>query len=440
VGAVLYLAVVAGMVFVLISVFTPYLVRQPSRGGVSVAVNPSVLATWQGPEQTAFAGVLRQFQQQHAIDVTYQSAGQDLPLWLDNSLAQGTPPDVAFLPQPGELADLARRGILIPLDGVVDRRQLADMNGLWRSYASWNGRLYGVYFKTSDKSVIWYRPDLFRAAHIQGVPATWADLLTDVGLLRNAGITPFAMCGSSAWTLTDWFENLYLRSAGPAMYENLARHDVRWTDPSVARALGLMAQVFDPDDMAGGRTGSLTTQYPDCVNTVFARGSRTAMVFEGDFVQNQIQSLGRRMTAGPNGDYDFFRFPAVDPRFSSGVIVGGDAAVMLRNTPQARELINYLATPEAGRLWARQGGFISPHASVRGQDYPGPLARTLATAVTGGGAMLEFDMSDQAPAAFGSTVGAGEWDALQQWLSDPSAIQQTQERLERDAEQAYAAS
>lgn len=453
-GSVLYLAIIAGMVFSLISVFTPYLVGQPSRGTVSVTVNPSsvagttvrgysssVLATWQGPEQTAFAGVLHQFQVQHDIDVSYLSANQDLPLLLGNALSQGRPPDIAILPQPGELMDLARQHKLVPLDRIVDRRQLADTSGLWQHYATWDGKPYGVYFKTSNKSVVWYRPDLFRQAGIEGPPATWTDLLADIARLHSAQITPFAMCGASPWTLTDWFENLYLQTAGPAAYQALAAHaGVRWTDPSVARALGLMAQVFAPDDVAGGLTGALSTSYPDCVSQVFTRGSRTAMVFEGDFVQSAIRSLGLSLTPGPNGDYDFFRFPAVSSTYSSGVVVGGDVAVMLRDTPQARELIDYLATPGAGRAWARQGGFISPHSSVKEQDYPDALSRALAAAVTDRGSMLQFDMSDQAPVAFGSTVGGGEWLALQQWLSDPSMIPQTQERLEQYAQQAYAES
>ena len=46
---------------------------------------------------------------------------------------------------------------------------------------------------------------------------------------------------SDAWTVTDWFENLYLRLAGPERYDGVAAHELPWTDPSVATTLRAMA-------------------------------------------------------------------------------------------------------------------------------------------------------------------------------------------------------
>ena len=39
--------------------------------------------------------------------------------------------------------------------------------------------------------------------------------------------------GADGWTLTDLFENIYLRTAGPEKYDQLATHKIKWTDPSV---------------------------------------------------------------------------------------------------------------------------------------------------------------------------------------------------------------
>jgi alpha-glucoside transport system substrate-binding protein len=65
-------------------------------------------------------------------------------------------------------------------------------------------------------------------------------------------------------------------------------------------------------------------------------------------------------------------------------VVGGHAAVMLRDRLQARKLIRYLSTAAAGRTWARQGGFISPHRSVGAGDYTNALSRALAAPITDG--------------------------------------------------------
>ena len=46
------------------------------------------------------------------------------------------------------------------------------------------------------------------------------------------------------WVLSDWFENIYVRTAGPEMYDQLATHEIPWTDKSVTEALTTMADYF----------------------------------------------------------------------------------------------------------------------------------------------------------------------------------------------------
>ncbi len=53
------------------------------------------------------------------------------------------------------------------------------------------------------------------------------------------------------------------------------------------------------------------------------------------------------------------------------------------------------------------------------------------------GDTVRFDMSDQAPAAFGGTKGAGEWKILQDFLRDPSKPEATAAALEAARAKAY---
>lgn len=69
--------------------------------------------------------------------------------------------------------------------------------------------------------------------------------------------------------------------------------------------------------------------------------------------------------------------------------------------------------------------------------YPNDIQRGIAKALIASGDDFRFDMSDQAPAAFGGTPGAGEWKALQDFLANPSDVAGTQARLEADAAKAY---
>src|SRR4051812_29511201 len=55
-----------------------------------------------------------------------------------------------------------------------------------------DGKQYGVPYNLGLVGV-WYNKALFKRAGISGPPATWDDLLADVGKLKAAGITPLAV-------------------------------------------------------------------------------------------------------------------------------------------------------------------------------------------------------------------------------------------------------
>ncbi|MFB7154074.1 carbohydrate ABC transporter substrate-binding protein, partial [Streptomyces virginiae] len=69
--------------------------------------------------------------------------------------------------------------------------------------------------------------------------------------------------------------------------------------------------------------------------------------------------------------------------------------------------------------------------------YSDDTTRSTANSLIAAGNSIRFDMSDQAPAAFGGTKGAGEWKLLQDFLRDPSDPQGTAAKLEAEAAKAY---
>jgi alpha-glucoside transport system substrate-binding protein len=395
----------------------------------------TVWAVWSGAEQTDFGKVLDGFQRQDGVRGQFQSKGDALPTVLGTAIAGGSPPDVAILPQPGLLHDLVARNALKPLDAIVGSTVNGEYGAVWRNLATDRGHLYGVYFKAANKSTVWYNVKVFRASGITTTPTTFDELLSDMATLKQYGVAPFSMCGGSGWTLTDWFENVYLRTAGIEKYNRLAMHQIPWTDPSVTDAFTQLRKVFgDAGNMLGGIQGAVSTPFPDCVSPVFGANPKAAMVYEGDFVGTSIEALSGAPMAGT--DFDYFAFPSINgsPPSVSG---GGDVAVMLRDTPQAEALMRYLASPAAGAIWARLGGFTSPNRNVALSSYPNSIARRAAQDLIGAGDNVVFDMSDQAPAAFGGTAGSGEWADLQNWLRNVSDVTGAEARLESDARAAY---
>jgi alpha-glucoside transport system substrate-binding protein len=406
-----------------------------SASTTSIGGSVTVWAVWSGNEQANFQQVLNGFQQQAGVQATFASKGDQLPTVLGSAIAGGSPPDVAVLPQPGLLHDLVAKGALKPLDDVVGSIMDANFAPVWKKLGTDAGKLYGVYFKAANKSTVWYNVKTFSAAGVQA-PKTYEEWTgATASTLKQLGVAPYSICGGSGWTLTDWFENVYLRTAGVDKYNQLAAHTIPWTDPSVVTAFTTMQKIFgDASNLLGGVQGAVSTPFPDCVNPVFGASPKAAQVYEGDFVGTTIAGLTG--SPQPGTDFDYFPFPSINgsPASVSG---GGDVAVMLKDTPQARALIQYLASPAGGAIWAKLGGFTSPNKKVDPSVYPNAVAKKAASDLLSAGDNVAFDMSDQAPAAFGGTAGSGEWADLQAWLKNTSDISGTTAKLEADAKAAY---
>ncbi|POX44595.1 extracellular solute-binding protein, partial [Streptomyces sp. Ru72] len=217
----------------------------------------------------------------------------------------------------------------------------------------------------------------------------------------------------------------------------LAAHKLKWTDPSVVEALTTLGKLFkDKQLIAGGQQEALNTDFPGSVEKVFGPKPQAGMVYEGDFVAGVAHDQFGK-TIGK--DADFFPFPSVDGG-TAPVVSGGDAAVVLKDGKNAKagmKLLEYLATPEAAAVWAKAGGFLSPNKKLDLSTYGDDVTRATAKSLIAAGDSVRFDMSDQAPAAFGGTKGAGEWKLLQDFLRDPSNPKATAAQLEDAAAKAY---
>ncbi|MFF4161340.1 ABC transporter substrate-binding protein [Streptomyces sp. NPDC001678] len=392
-----------------------------------------VTAVWTGVEQKSFAKVLDEFAKRTGAEVAYVPSGDDMSAFIGSKVAGGDPPDVAMLQQPGALREFAGKGWLKPL-GEEARAQLKkNFPQGWQDLGSADGKQYGVYFKTSNKSLVWYNTKIFTAAGVK-VPATWPEFLRTAQAVADFGVSPVSVGGADGWTLTDWFENVYLSQAGPEKYDQLAQHKIKWTDPSVKDALTTLGQLFGKKELlAGGQEGALQAQFPTSVTQTFSGGekAKAAMVFEGDFAAANITAAKAKIGT----DAKVFPFPAVGGR--SPVVTGGDVGVALKDGQAAQALLTFLASTDAAGIWAREGGFISANKNLDLASYPDDVQRSIAKALVSAGDSFRFDMSDQAPAAFGGKPGQGEWKQLQDFLRNPADVEGTQQRLESDAAKAF---
>jgi alpha-glucoside transport system substrate-binding protein len=402
--------------------------------GVNTAVSGklSMLGVWTGAEQKSFQAVLDAFKKKYPnVSVTYRSGGDNLPTVLSTAVAGHRPPDLAAVSQPGLMKDFVGKNALKPI--TFARGTIAkNYAPVWLTLGTVKGKLYGLIFKGANKSTVWYNVKLFKNAGAKP-PKTWPQFLQLATLLRGSGTKAFSIGGGDGWTLTDLFENIYLRQAGPAKYDQLTNHTIKWTDPSVVAALKTMAQVIgDSQNLAGGTSGALQTDFPTSVDQVFQSSPKAAMVIEADFVQGEIAS---NTPAKPLTGYNVFPFPSIN-NSPATVVGGGDTVMMFKDSPAARALVTFLATPQAASIWAHRGGFTSPNKNVKPAVYPDALTRIIAGALARA-KVTRFDMSDLQPSTFGGTVGQGEFKLFQDFLKTPQNASGIAAQLEAAAAKAF---
>jgi alpha-glucoside transport system substrate-binding protein len=396
----------------------------------------TVAGVWSGTEQKNFQKVLDAFTEKTGAKTQFVSTGDNVSTVVGSKIEGGNAPDVVMVPQVGVLKQFAEKGWLKPLSKTTQQSVDANFAPVWKNYGSVDGTLYGLYFKAAHKSTVWYSPDALAQAGVEA-PKSYDDMLKVGHTLSDSGLPAFSVAGQDGWTLTDWFENVYLSQAGPEKYDALAAHRLKWTDASVVDALTTLGKLFkDKQLVAGGQKEALNTDFPGSVEKVFGPKPEAAMVYEGDFVAGVAKDQFGK-TIGE--DANFFPFPAAGGG-KAPVVSGGDAAVVLKdgkNQKAAAQLLEYLATPEAAGVWAKAGGFLSPNKKLDLASYGDDVTRATAKSLVEAGDSVRFDMSDQAPAAFGGTKGAGEWKLLQDFLRDPSDPKGTAARLESAAVKAY---
>jgi ABC-type thiamine transport system substrate-binding protein len=211
-----------------------------------------VAAVWTGPEQENFSKVLKEFEKRTGATVTFVPAQDPIVNFLGTKIAGGSPPDVAMLPQVGAIRQAAAQKWIKPVGPEARRALEANYSRGWQELGEVDGTPYGVYFKAANKSLIWYNTAAFDNAGA-AEPKTWKEFLSTAETISASGVTPVSVGGADGWTLTDWFENVYLSQAGPEKYDQLAKHEIKWTDPSVTAALKTLAELFGrPELLAGG--------------------------------------------------------------------------------------------------------------------------------------------------------------------------------------------
>lgn len=402
----------------------------PAHAGLKV----TIFAQWQSAEKADFLAIAKYCDAHYGTAVNYQQSGASYATELQTRVQGGNPPDVGSLSTPSSIAQYVAGGSLTPLTFVDNAKFKSQYSPFWRNLGTVNGKLYAIFMKADVKSLVWYSPKKFRAGHY-AIPKTWSQLVSLSKKMVSAGKQPWAFgAGVDNWTLTDFFENVYLQSAGATMYNKLIAHTIKWTDPSVVNAFKIMNQIVGNDKMiAGGRNRALSQKAAQGAVQMIT-DPKAEFFQEATFVQALI--AGALPTAKIGVDFNAFPFPNVKSWPTTPTEVGPNGIVIFKDTPGSRALVKCLVDPNALAQWAKLGGYISPNSATPVSAYPSPLLRTAAQMQIRAGAahLLVGDASDLEPPALGGTY---EGPALQKWFKNPSSYMSVLQGLETEASKDY---
>lgn len=360
----------------------------------------TVLGVVVGEQQEKLEAVFAPFEEETGIDVVYEGTDAFATL-LPVRVESGDAPDVAMFPQPGLMADFAQAGQLIPITSFMDTGTLETAYSEdWLTLATIDDAPYGVWFRASVKSLVWYNPQAFEAAGYS-VPTTWDEMLALSDQIVADGATPWCLGMESGdatgWVGTDWVEDIMLRTAGPDIYDQWITHAIAFDAEPVQTAFERFGEiVLNPDYVSGGTVGAISTPFGDSITGLFGDEPRCYMHRQANFIASFLPE-----DVVPGENVAVFPLPGINEEFGTPVLVAGDIFAMFNDTPEAQALLEYLATPAAHEAWASLGGFISPHEEVGLDVYPDEVTRQQAE-ILANADIVRFDASDMMPGVVGT--------------------------------------
>src|SRR3954465_4682447 len=185
--------------------------------GETVSVYPSIV----DPEDQPQIDSYKPFEKCTGVKVEHEGSREfEAPLVV--RVQSGNAPDIAFVPQPGLLANLVATGAVSPAPQQVEANVDKYWDPSWKAYGTVDGTFYAAPLGANAKSFVWYSPKAFKDAGYE-VPKTWDDMIALSDKIAATGAKPWcAGIGSgdaTGWPATDWLGGGGPRTTGPDVYD-----------------------------------------------------------------------------------------------------------------------------------------------------------------------------------------------------------------------------
>ncbi|HTK09201.1 MAG TPA: ABC transporter substrate-binding protein [Ktedonobacteraceae bacterium] len=393
-----------------------------------------VLSVWGGEELDTFKAVCAPFTQKTKIAVNNEST-RDINAVLQTRVRGNNPPDIVALPNIPQMQMYAKQNKLVRLDKFMDQTTLSQQYAKsWLDLASYNGGLYAVWLKGTNKGTVWYSPKQFKALNIQP-PKTWDEMIALSNKLAASGKYPWSMGvesgAASGWPAADWVAQIFLNQSGPDLYDQWVAHKIPWTHDSVKNAFQTFGQITGGKHYIDGAPQSILATGDEAASyEPFQNPPQAYMYYLGDFTIGFLTSQFKNIKAST--DFDYFPFPTINSQYQGAITVAGDIMAAMRDNDGTRQFMTYLTTPEAQSIWVQRGGATSVNKKVDLSLYPSDVARNSAKMLTDA-PINRFGAGDLMPAA----VQTAFWKGLLTFIGDQKQLNSVLSTIEDAAQQGY---
>ncbi|NLT56101.1 MAG: carbohydrate ABC transporter substrate-binding protein [Actinomycetales bacterium] len=371
-------------------------------------------------EAERFENSFLRFEYCTGIQIKWEGTGQ-FEDDLAKRIAEGKPPDLAPIAQPGLITALVRQGAIKRPSRLVTAQSREKFSADWLRYGTVDGTFYAPPLGANVKSFVWYSPDMF-SKYEWKVPESWAELkvLTEK-IAKTTKIKPwcagiFSPPGdASGWPGTDWVEDVILRTSGVRVYDAWTEHRIPFNDKRIIDSFDETGSILRNPRYVNGDFGGVKsindTSWMEAGTPILDQ--RCALHRAASFYINQWPPNTR---VAEDGDVFAFYLPSRSPRYKP-VLGGGEflSAFNVRKETQAVQL--YLTSDEWINAKAKAGYWISPSRGLLLDSVENPIDQLSVKLLQDEKAVFRFDASDLMP----SDVGAGSfWKGMIEWIGGRS--------------------
>ncbi|QBI21828.1 carbohydrate ABC transporter substrate-binding protein [Egibacter rhizosphaerae] len=380
-------------------------------------------------EQANFLSTIEPWAEEHGVEVEHEGS-DDFETLINTRVEGGNPPDIALFPQPGLMRDMADAGDMRDLDEVLDLDAVEDslIEGTLDD-GTYEDEVVGLMYRLNLKSLVWYPVPEFEEAGYSA-PETWDELEDLTAQMVDDGNVPWCIgiesSGATGWPATDWVEDIMLRTAGLEATDAWVEGELEFASDEVRGAFEHFEDItggFSDEYVLGGNTGMVTTNFGDSSEPMFEDPPACYMHRQAQFIQGFFPE---EVQENPEEHVDFFPFPPIDEEHGNPALTAGDIASLFTDNPAAEELVQHMATAEAGEPWAEAGGFLSAHEGFDTSLYPTDIEQRQGEFLTEA-SFARFDPSDDMPAE----VGTGAfWTEIVDWIAGETDLDSAVEGID----------